>query len=408
MKLVIAGGCYLESCVHPYWFETLGSGLRAALAVSSESDLEIDFHTPLFSGFEAAVLSRIKRKSIHLSPQYHGDLIEFKYWHPLASPRLNRKFPQIKHPSIKISDETILRFGMVESEAVVHGNRVTYDPQSPYHPVFFEENGSTAKSLSYVLNKTEILELTKASDFREGARLLLERNAEVVVVKNGAEGAFVFEKSKIDRYIPFFKTEIVFTIGSGDVFSAFYSYYWGCLQLAAPDAAIRASRAAAWHAHCQGALPIQSKKMMEDDWHQGACSSPTHINEAKVYLAAPFGNLGQQWLAEECRNALNDLGMQVFSPWHELGRSPTPEKSPEYGKKDLEAIDQCNAVFAVCYGMRPGTMVEIGYARGKGIPVIVLADPSQKEDLTMLYGSDCLIKHDLVSASYWTAWTFYK
>ena len=39
----------------------------------------------------------------------------------------------------------------------------------------------------------------------------------------------------------------------------------------------------------------------------------------KVYLAGPFFSMGQRWLVDEARRCLGELGMDVFSPFHDIG-----------------------------------------------------------------------------------------
>jgi nucleoside 2-deoxyribosyltransferase len=120
----------------------------------------------------------------------------------------------------------------------------------------------------------------------------------------------------------------------------------------------------------------------------------------QVYLAGPFFTISQRWLIDETRRCLTDLGMQVFSPVHDIGHGPAETVAPA----DLAALDQCDAVFAILDGIDSGTVFEIGHARARGKPVYVLAQTVSEEDLKMVVGSGCRVFDDFVTALHQTAW----
>lgn len=73
--------------------------------------------------------------------------------------------------------------------------------------------------------------------------------------------------------------------------------------------------------------------------------------------------------------------------------------------EDLEGLDGYDVVFAVCDGLDAGTLVEVGYAVAKKIPVVAFPQVERDDDLTMLIGTDCSVQRDLVTAVYHAAWT---
>jgi nucleoside 2-deoxyribosyltransferase len=81
-----------------------------------------------------------------------------------------------------------------------------------------------------------------------------------------------------------------------------------------------------------------------------------------VYLAGPFFDLAQVWLIEQARANLREMGLEVFSPYHDIGLG----SANDVVAKDLEGIDASHLVFAIADGLDPGTLYEIGYARTKG------------------------------------------
>jgi len=128
--------------------------------------------------------------------------------------------------------------------------------------------------------------------------------------------------------------------------------------------------------------------------------APASTVSGKVYLASPFFNLGQRWLVDEARRCLTELGLEVFSPVHDVGPGPAQEVGP----KDIEALNASDRVFAILDGLDAGTIFEVGYARAKGIPVYALAQAVSEEDLKMVVGSDCKVFYDFVTALHHTAW----
>ena len=84
-----------------------------------------------------------------------------------------------------VSDEVVLRFGMMEGSAVVSADRCVYDPQSAFDPQHFSANGSHARRLAIVGNRSEIVTMGGDTDPIAAARVLLGEGAEVVVVKSG-------------------------------------------------------------------------------------------------------------------------------------------------------------------------------------------------------------------------------
>lgn len=129
-------------------------------------------------------------------------------------------------------------------------------------------------------------------------------------------------------------------------------------------------------------------------------SAPLPPVAGRAYLASPFFTLGQRWLVDEARRALSELGLQVFSPVHDVGSGPAELVAP----LDLAALDQCDLVFAILDGLDSGTLYEVGYARALNKPVYALAQTVSPEDLKMVEGSGCRVYDDFVTALHHAAW----
>lgn len=288
---------------------------------------------------------------------------------------------------------------MLEGSAKVTGDYVTYDPQNPENPEFFDLSGSTAKHLSYVLNSSEIRKLTGEEGITSGAMMLLDRpNVDVVVVKQGAFGAKIVTKNS-ESHVPAYETPYVWSIGSGDVFAAVYSYYWGEERLEANVAAKYASRAAAIHCSSK-VLPIRRTEIEAEPFIFPIFAPTKKPDEVTIYLAGPFFTMGQLWLVEEARIALLAAGYKVFSPYHDVGIGDAASVVPQ----DIAGIEEADIMLALCDGLDPGTLFEIGYAVKKDMPIVAFGEQTPEEAMKMLVGTGCEVLNDFTSAIYRTQW----
>lgn len=283
---------------------------------------------------------------------------------------------------------------MLEGETIVDAERAIYDPQSATAPAFFGENGSRAKTLAVVANAQEISLLTGVDDVVAGARQVLDKEkAEVVVVKRGALGAMVLTATSCQD-ISAYRTELVFSIGSGDVFAAAFAYFWGLEKLAPPVAADLASKATA--RYCESRSPV----LLPRAELEALSFRPVKMKTGRAYLAAPFFCLSERWLVEEARAHLLGMKLDVFSPLHDVGSGPADIVAPA----DIAALNGCDRMLALLDGADPGTIFEVGYARAKGIPVVALSQTLTDEQLKMVVGSGCTHVDDFATAIYLTAW----
>lgn len=390
----IVGGTYVERCIEPLWDEVFGSAGRAAMALSAVvPDLKLcSFRSP-------ELRSRLDNLSfitgVAIDGPEKGAPIEFDYMHSLAVPLISPRPDAIAQlGTLEVEDDLVLRFGMLEGDARVKARRAVYDPQSAFEPQAFESNGSTADELALVVNRFEGRKLTGKSDPHEIVdALITDCGADVVVLKMGGRGALVGHGSE-RNVVPAYRSDHVWKIGSGDVFSAAFLKFWAADNLSPAEAADLASRSVSIYAATRS-LPIPNREQLE-----AGSFDPVVPGQGRVYLAAPFFNLGEIWMVEEARKCLLDMGVEVFSPLHDVGRGP----ADEVAKADLEGLDQCDVVFAILNGGDAGTIFEIGYAVAKNIPVVALAQNVRPEDLKMSQGSGCKNVDDFVTAIYHAVW----
>lgn len=388
--MLIAGGVYREECVVPHWSRVFGSGGRAAAAIAQQSPRS-SLHAYAYHGWidDAQDTMRALGVEAHLQPIQ--DEIFFSYFHPLSVPQLYADHLSMQSPLL-VDGAAVLRFGFVEGDAIVGAQRAVYDPQNAREALTFSQNGSRADELAIVLNESELANSLGMQGPEAVAALKEKTGASVVIVKCGPRGATVYDGASMSN-VPAYLTSTIFKIGSGDIFSAIFALHWAERRLPAQDAADLASRAVAAY--------VESKDAMLAEGAGSELTPSASPRSEKIYIAGPFFNIAQRWLIEEVRDVLRALGAEPFSPLHEVGAGGS---SAHIAKADLAGLRQCSAVLAIVDGEDAGTLFEIGYARSRGIPVVVLAEAPHSETLTMLEGSGCEIVTDFCSAIYRAIW----
>jgi len=395
--MIVVGGTYREICKEPVVDNLYGSGLRAAFAISRGCDL-LEFVSIVDSEEKKEVEALASSFGFTVKLRERANPIQFYYEVPISPPRILSPYPIIMTPEkIDCSGEAVLVFGMLEASSDVHADRLVLDPQG-LRPLT-EQATWSAKHLAIVGNKSEILRMStndSGLDIEQCAGKVRERfKADVVVVKCGALGSIVVDSATVS-HIGVFPTGKVNPLGSGDVFSAVFAYYWANRKYTASEAARLASKAtAAWVS--RGPFQVIN--------HHGEVVSPDVLNEVygestSVYIAAPFFTVAERWLVELCRTALLDLGAKVFSPLHDVGWGPPQFVAPA----DLVGLRQADSVLALLDGLDSGTVYEIGHASALEIPIIGLVSDQRSCDLTMIVGTGARIHDDPSSAVYDAIW----
>ena len=391
-RLSIVGGVYRERCIEPLWDYVYGSAGRA-LAATSALVPGTRLVTYVDEVTKPAAMTLASDCGGSLEAHETDRSICFDYLHPMAAPQITPPPGSTTNPAIHVTDDVVLRYGMLEGDAIVDAKVAIYDPQSAYGASRFHANGSKAERLAIVLNQVEARSMTGIDDARAAAASLIAEGAEVVVLKMGPSGALVLTNAG-EQLVPLYKSASVFKIGSGDVFSSTFAALWGCLGYSPTEAADLASRATSYS--CQArTLPPPAPSTLK-----GMDLQPLKPGAGTIYLAGPFFDLGQRWLVEEANDLLLSMGAKVFSPVHAVGAGPAHIVAPE----DIKGLEESDVVFAILNGMDPGTIFEAGYAVKMGIPVIGLAQNVRPEDLKMLTGTGCEVHDDFASALYRAIW----
>lgn len=390
----IVGGIYQEQCFLPRWDQIFGSAGRAACAISS-----IFNHRPTLSAWyskrgAAALTASLAPYGINLDVIFGSSHYVFAYAHPLSVPDcyLSGR-PEIKKRR-QVKDDVILLFGAVEGYPSILADRLILDPQG--NDLFAALDGGliTAKQIAIVANEQEIA-MGPGRDTRTNVNWLFRKHPGIaaVIVKRGPFGALAFDRHKVER-ISAYWSEKVFKIGSGDVFSAVFSFMWGNCGKAVLGAADVASRAVACYVN-DPYFNFTTKEIGK------AKPFVRRRKVAQIYLAAPFFAVSDFLMLADARRSLTGLGAEIFSPFHHVGYGA----NTAIAKKDLRALADSRCVMALLHNCDPGTLFELGYARAKEIPVVALGENIKMSDLTMLAGTRCIVESDFCSAAYKAVWT---
>lgn len=399
--IAVVGGVYEERCLRPDWYEVYGSAGRACSAIAAVDDqVAVELHCYADPQIQEALKARsaLERTQLHVTAI--DDTARFVYVHGLDRPQIENATSG--QPDLMAKAANVLRFGMLEGDAVVDGGNVVYDPQNAVSPAVFHANGSRADRLAVVVNENEARSMTGLCDADIDELMVAVRDlnrAEIVVVKRGPLGAVVFDGAA-HSWVPALHTKTVWKIGSGDIFSAHFALNWAVRGRDPVESAQAASRATA--SYCEtGGFPTAQLLQSLDAKPVVPSGQFMTGRIPRVYLAAPFFTLAQLWIVEQTRMQLRHFGLNVFSPYHDVGLGPA-EKVVE---ADLQGLRDVDFVFAIADGLDAGTLIEIGYALARGMPVVAYCENESEEDLKMMAGSGCILCTDYVSAIYRALWT---
>jgi nucleoside 2-deoxyribosyltransferase len=396
--ITVVGGVYHERCMAPKWQEIYGSAGRAATALS-RMGAKVELHAYADEGVRNVIAHRGALEDFQVCLTDVPESAGFAYVHGLSTPTIFN--PHSNLDPIEITALKVVRFGMLEGDARVEAEYAVYDPQNAFEPQSFAANGSTAQHLALILNRheAELLHGSSGKTIKDLAGALAQsEGAEVVVIKMGPMGALVYSDGRFTQ-VPAYSTERVRKIGSGDNFVAHFAYGWLESGLSAHEAADAASRATAYFCEHQG---FASPRILSSYQPTALSVSSRYKNgyRPKIYLAGPFFSLAQLWLVEEARNTFLAMGLQVFSPYHDVGHG----SADDVVQKDIDAIHECELMFAIGDGLDAGTLYEIGYARALDKKVVMYTENESEEDKKMMEGSHCILCDDFVTAIYRMVW----
>jgi hypothetical protein len=368
--MIVVGGCYRELCESPSWDCVLGSGGRGAVVLAGlASDVQLKTYRP---GVLRQDLYSIEAQGVSVAAQPSASEVVFSYLHPLSQPVIMPRIIMEEKPLV-VDSELVLRFGMIEGDAIVTAKRAVYDPQNA-RAARFAANGSKAEQFAIVLNEFELHQFGESEDIYVAANHILKSdNADVVVVKCGVKGAWVFEPNEAPQWVSAYRSSSIFKIGTGDVFSAVFTHHWAARGTAPVEAATLASRSVAVYA---------ASRVLSVPQTVGADLRPAGKSTLGVVVIGDTTTLADRWLREEAVSRLMDLGVSVCMA--------TADTLPRTGNLLLLADGLSGAAAPI---------ISTAVATGLFVVVFQQRDPLPAEQSALVQYTD-----DFTTALYWVGW----
>lgn len=392
----IIGGTYREIDYDEVSVELYGSGFRGAKFLL-ENKCDVNFTT---IGNDETMTFLKENQKVYKNFKFelipYEDIITFKYSFPLDNPNI---FPNIlnisKTNSVDVKGENLIAFGMLELDYSVSGEKVVYDPQTSIKPNKFSDFGQ-AEELVYIVNKSEAYSIAESDNIDLIKEyFFLKEKASAFIIKDGPFGAILYFEDKIIQ-IPSYMTNNVFKIGSGDIFTTSFGYYWMHKKLSIEESANLASKSTALFCDIKAYIDVTNfTNFIFKEFNYKS------IEDKQVYLAAPFFSISELILVDKIRNAFLSFGIKVFSPFHDVGIG----KSELIAKKDLEGINNSDIIFCLFDNYDSGTLIESGYSLSKGKKIVGYHRTCEEEKLLMLKVADIQYYNHLTTAIYKTIWS---
>lgn len=391
----VIGGTYREIDYDDISMDIYGSGYRCCKFLL-ENNCFINYYTSGNHEVEK-YLKEVKKVYTNFDFQLtkSEDLITFNYSFALDTPSI---FPNIlninKTENIKVDSDNVICYGMLESEFNVIGKKVIYDPQTSLRPKKYSEIG-IAEELIYIVNMNEAKSISSQTDLDEIKKYFFSaENAFALIIKNGPYGAKLYLRNNDEFEIPSFITENVNKIGSGDIFTSCFGYYWMNKNLPLEECAILASKSTS--IYCDKKVYVD----VQDFDYDFITFQNKNINDKQVYLAAPFFSLAELILIDKIRSAFLEFGVKVFSPYHDIGLGD----EETIAIKDLQGIRNSDLIFCVFDNLDSGTLIESGFSLAMNKKIIGYHRTCEESQLLMLKPGDSKVFKNLTTAMYHAIW----
>ncbi|MGJ8716136.1 MAG: PfkB family carbohydrate kinase [Maribacter stanieri] len=392
----VIGGTYREIDYDDISLELFGSGFRC-----SKFLLENECNVQFFTSGNSETLTFLKEnqkvyKKLKINCNEYNELITFKYSFALDQPDIYPNPLRItKTNDINVKDKNVIAYGMLETDFNIIAEKVVYDPQTSLKPIQYSDFGK-AKELVYIINLNEAYSLASSKNITDIKTYFFEsEGAKAFIIKNGPFGATLYY-GKNEYNIPAYITENVSKIGSGDIFTSSFGYYWMEKKLSLEESAINASKSTSFY--CDKKAYIDCSKPTQFEYKE---FQYIDLSKKQIYLASPFFSLAELILIDKIRSVFLAFGIKVFSPFHDIGLGD----DISIAKKDILGIEDSDIIFCVFDNLDPGTLVESGYSLSKEKKIIGYHRTCDEANLLMLKPGDFKCYKNLTTAIYKTIWS---
>ena len=249
----------------------------------------------------------------------------------------------------------------------------------------------------FISTSSELFKTIGSAGIDQLATNAAELKPDLVVLKENRGGSRLRVFATGQTYeLPAQLSHTVNSVGVGDVFAATFLAHAGAGPL---EAGWRATYASAAYAQTTDpdvfASVVKRNALLTIDEliDLGGVSLPWEVRPTMpIYLAAPDFAHADRAALERAASSLTYHNFNVRRPVQENGELPPNSDLltlQQTYRKDSDLIDQCQLMLAVPTGRDPGTLVEIGLAIARHIPVVVY-DPARECANTMVIaGSHC-------------------
>ncbi len=381
--MIIVGGTYIEECDWPERKLLMGPGSRAALAISKLS-VGSELYTSCYPADLPDLKATMSSAGIKAHIQAAQNRISFFYKHPLTSPPQQEPIEVgvVGPEPWQVSGKTVLAFGLLEARASVSADRAVFEVARGSENILRAD----VKSLALIAGENDLPEHASVDDPDVVAKLMTAWNAELMIVRRLAGGAVLYHgESRFE--VPAYAASEWFKIGAGNVFCATFAHYWGEKKFDPKVAADLASRNSANYAGTK-ALPVDEDALLPME-----VFNP--IAPCKIFVASPCFSMAQQWLLDQAIVSLRELGVEVISPYN-LGLDGVA-----VGDEEITSVfDGCHAVLVLAEGSDVPSVLAVGLARVRRLPIVILAEEVKQRRLELWQGTDCEVAQDFASAVY--------
>lgn len=395
--MIIVGGTYSESVVVPsYGPAQGGSGLRGALAIGKRC-AELVTALSENEAIEEATLAARTRAAQRDRP------VSFEYLTPVSSPRIIGLGSAVAEP-ITVDGDDVLLVGMVErAKRSIRAKRLVIDPQSPRGQSATLDDDSVADETIFSANAREAANVLEASSgpLSDAATIRERYGYSAVIVRAGAQGGFLADEKGVHEFSAH-PTLNVWSLGSGDTFSAAFAAAWAAGHQPREAVEIASSATAWWCETRMAPVPdaiLDGSATIETLRGLATPELVTPRYSPRVYLGGPFFTVAERWLVDLVYTTLTGLGAKVFSPIHHVGPG-----GDSVAAQDIAGLEQCDAMLALSDHYDVGTIFEAGWATARGIPVVAYRSHERAEGDKMLVGLGAEVHSDLTTALYRTVW----